>query len=214
MRFDASNPDRLTPVTWFFAPTGRGPIGVNCSFSSLNWVDRSAREVDDGVSIGEVGGQPRPYSHGAAPSGTPPSGSYCGTPTQWEDGFTFLGGPTPRPFQWADCCPPGPVGPCVTSSDYPDPCVLIPAEGPSEPLGYAGGQWPATTFYNVVMVWKCISMPPYGLGMGMLVTTLSGTPSYYLTPVGYDPLTRIYSYRDDVGTVPHSPLGSFAYVQP
>ena len=119
VRFDPTNPNRLTNIRWFFADS-QPVIPLQAAFSSLNWTDRSARAADDG-SIGEVGGMPRGWVDGSKPAGWPLTGTeYCGDAFDWLNGAPFTGAAIPIPFEVAPCCQQ-----CLFTTKYGSTWTLV-----------------------------------------------------------------------------------------
>lgn len=98
MRFDATQPTRSSPVTWYFAAPGALAFPAAHSFGSANWI--KGQGLPDGP-VGELQAAPRPWRNGNRP--VEATGQVCTFPSgEFVAGAPYLAGPR---LEWPDGFP-------------------------------------------------------------------------------------------------------------
>jgi hypothetical protein len=186
MRFFNDDPSRLSDVQWYFADPGASIFPGHHRFASLNW---SSRELPSGP-IGEVAGQPRPYSKGAI----------AGRPL----GTHFDG---PRRY-FSNGCPSGGAGLNRTASGIPVDCVpFVPNrcanQAEAKPFAYVkipGDLEHILPRFDAQIQWF---EPGQGFVFtcdtqvgGMILNRVAGLNNYFWTWAAFDPVNLIWTYTN------------------
>lgn len=197
MRFDPANPDRLTPVVWYFVPASRPWLDIPTPFRSRTLEIASGDELP---LLGEV--KERSWYRGNPPADF--SGEhYCGTPQQWLNGAPGWE-PVPMINGQPLCCGPDraqvvpcmahtvPSGDCVPE-DF-DPCPVwapwslqlrVIASGATG--GYAGmnGTYDFTWSHLCTWVGTLPDVPACNVGSSQITLSTTGAGTKLRAIVGW-----------------------------